>query len=78
MDIVHYHIFINLLVNHIKNNFIEYREFVLIFAIVRTAILFRYLFLFHTKKNFFDQKYNRGLFSKMENTKYKSKKLLTN
>ena len=52
MDIVDYHIFINLLVNHIKNNFIEYREFVLIFAIVRTAILFRYLFLFHTKKKF--------------------------
>ena len=40
MDIANYYIFINLLVNHIKNNFVEYRQFVLTFALVRTAILF--------------------------------------
>ena len=34
MDIVDYHIFINLLVNHIKMNFVEYRQFVIIFALV--------------------------------------------
>ena len=33
-----YHIFINLLVNHVKNSFIKYRTFILIFALVRTAI----------------------------------------
>ena len=42
MNIVAYHIFINLLVNHVENNFVEYRQFVLIFALVRTAILFRF------------------------------------
>ena len=39
VDIVCYHIFINLLVNHIyKNNFVECRKFILIFALIRTAI----------------------------------------
>ena len=28
MDIVGYHIFINILVNHIKNNFVEHRQFI--------------------------------------------------
>ena len=37
---ISYHIFINLLVNHTKNNFVKYRQFDLIFALVRTAILF--------------------------------------
>ena len=46
MGIVDYHIFINLLVNYIINNFFEYRKSVLIFAPVRTTILFRFLF-FH-------------------------------
>ena len=39
MDIVDYHIFINPLVNHIKNRFVYHRH--LIFALVRTAILFK-------------------------------------
>ena len=42
MDIVGYHIFINLLLNHIKNNVVKYRQFVLIFDLVKTAILFRF------------------------------------
>ena len=32
--------FINLFVNHIKSNFFEYRQFVLIFALIKTATLF--------------------------------------
>ena len=40
MDIGSYHIFINLLVKHIKNNFVKYRQFVLIFTLVKTAIFF--------------------------------------
>ena len=40
MDIVDYHIFINLLVNHIKIIFVEYRQY-LIFALVRTPILLK-------------------------------------
>ena len=40
MDIVGYHILINLLVKHIKDNIIEYRQLVLIFGLVRKAILF--------------------------------------
>ena len=49
MDIVDYHIFINLLVNYIRNNFVEHRQFALFFALVRTAILFS--FFFCAKKN---------------------------
>ena len=44
MDIVSYHIFINLLVSHIKNIFVNYRQFALIFILVRTAILFLFFF----------------------------------
>ena len=40
INIVDYHIFINLLVHDIKINFFEYRQFVLIFTLVRTIILF--------------------------------------
>ena len=40
MDIVDYHIFMNLFVSHMKNNFVEYRQYVLIFALVRTVTLF--------------------------------------
>ena len=40
MDIVGYHILINLLVKHVKDNIIEYRQLVLIFGLVRKAILF--------------------------------------
>ena len=46
MDIGGYHIFINLFVDHIKNYFFEYRQFVLIFTLVRTVILFSF---FHPK-----------------------------
>ena len=38
MAIVGYHIFINLLVNHIKNSIVKYRQFILIFALVKTVI----------------------------------------
>ena len=44
MDIVDYHIFINLLVNHIKIVSVKCRKFVLIFDLHRTAILFRLFF----------------------------------
>ena len=44
MYIVGYHIFINLLVNHIKNNSVKYRQFVLIFTLVNTAMLFSFFF----------------------------------
>ena len=40
MDIADYHIFMNLFISHIRNNFVEYRQYVLIFALVRTATLF--------------------------------------
>ena len=40
INIVDYHIFINLLVHDIKINFVEYRQFVLIFTLVRKIILF--------------------------------------
>ena len=49
MNIVVYHIFINPLVKVIKNNFLKYRQFFLIVALVRTAILFR--IFFHAMKN---------------------------
>ena len=44
MYIVGYHIFINLLGNHIKNNSVKYRQFVLIFTLVNTAMLFSFFF----------------------------------
>ena len=40
INIVDYHIFINLFVHDIKINFVEYRQFVLILTLVRTIILF--------------------------------------
>ena len=46
MDIVGYQVFINLFVEHIKNYFVKYRQFVLIFTLVRTVIL---LSFFHPK-----------------------------
>ena len=51
VNIVGYHIFINLLVNHIKNNFVEYREFVLIFSLIRTVILFLFFKRFKKYNN---------------------------
>lgn len=42
MGTVGYPIFIDLLANHIKNNFVEYRQFALLFALFRTAILFTF------------------------------------
>ena len=69
MDKLVYHIFINQLVNHAKNNFIKYRKFILIFALLRTTILST--IFFHTT-NFFSH-YNSRLFSKMENRKTKAK-----
>ena len=42
MDNIGYHIFINLLVSHKKeNDFVEYRQFLLIFGLNRTAILIK-------------------------------------
>ena len=38
VDIVSYHNFINLLVNHRKNNFVKYKQIISIFALVRTAV----------------------------------------
>ena len=49
MDVVNYNIFINLLVNHTKIIFVKYRQLFLIFTQVRTAILFRLLFLRYKK-----------------------------
>ena len=42
MDITDYYMLINLLVNPIKNNFMEIRQFVLIFVLIKTAILFTF------------------------------------
>lgn len=39
MDRIGYHIFINLFVGHINKNFVKYRQFILIFALVRKIIL---------------------------------------
>ena len=61
MYIVGYHIFINLLVNHIKNNSVKYRQFVLIFTLVNAAMLFS--FFFCAINNFCSTIYNRRLFS---------------
>ena len=74
MDLVDYHIFINLLANHIRNNFVKYRQFIFIFAQVRTAILFRFLF-FLTLYFFFVLFFllNDKINCKMENRKKKSK-----
>ena len=38
MESIGYHIFINLLVNLYKNNFVKYSQFTLIFSLDRTAI----------------------------------------
>ena len=48
MDITDYYMLINLLVNPIKNNFMEIRQFVLIFVLIKTAILFTF---FNPKNN---------------------------
>ena len=53
MDITGYHIFINLLVNYMKTNFVKYRQFISNFALVRTAILFTIFFPHYKKLNFF-------------------------
>ena len=58
MDIVDYQIFLNLLVNHIKNGFVEYRQFCLIFTLIRTAF-FLILFERYEKYYFFVQQYIR-------------------
>ena len=63
IDIVGYHIFINLLVNYIRNIFVKYR----IFALVKTAILSKFVSSFFHAIIFFIQRYNRRLFFKMEN-----------
>ena len=42
MNIVDYHIFINLLPKNIKKSFAECRQIVFFFALVRTAILFHF------------------------------------
>ena len=57
MDIADYHIFINLLVNYIKNNFVEYRQLVLIFALVITATLFSFFSALQKNIQFFVQEY---------------------
>ena len=44
IEIVDYHIFVNLLVNHIKTIFVQYIQFILIFTLIRTVILFRFFF----------------------------------
>ena len=44
MNMVDYHIFINLLPKNIKKSFVECRQIVFIFALVRTAILFHFFF----------------------------------
>ena len=49
MDIVVYHIFINILLNHIKNNVVKYRQFVLIFALVKNS--YSVQIFFHAMKN---------------------------
>ena len=55
MHVVGYHIFINLLFNRIKSNLVEYRQFVLIFGLVRTAFLFTSQLFPHQKKSSFIQ-----------------------
>ena len=51
MDRVDYQIFVNLLVNHITNNVVEYRQFILIFEISRNSCFFHHFF--HAIKNNF-------------------------
>ena len=34
------HIFVNIIVNYVNNNFVEYRQFILILPLVRTAFFF--------------------------------------
>ena len=48
MDVAGYYMFMNLLVNHLKNSFIKYREL----ALVRKVILFSSFFclFFHARK----------------------------
>ena len=74
MHVVGYHIFINLLFNRIKSNLVEYRQFVLIFGLVRTAFLFTSQ-LFRIKKNhlLFNNIISL-LFLEIENEKDKHKK----
>ena len=52
MDRVGYYIFVNLLVNHITNNVVEYRQFILIFEISRNSC-FVHHFVHAIKNNFF-------------------------
>ena len=49
-NVVGYHIFINLLFNHRKFNFVEYRQFVWVFTLVGTPVLFS--FFQCNKKNY--------------------------
>ena len=53
MDIAGFYIFINLLINYIKNDFVKYKQFILIFPLVRTAILFAIFFHIIKNKIFF-------------------------
>ena len=55
MDIVDYLIFINLLVHHIKYNFIKYRQFNLIITLFRKVILLIVYFNFHSSQLFSSQ-----------------------
>ena len=75
MDLVDYHIFINLLANHIRNNFVKYRQFIFIFAQVRTAILFRFLF-FSTLYFFFCFIFFVKWQNKLQNGKQKKEKYI--
>ena len=52
MDRVDYYIFVNLLVNHITNNVVEYRQFILIFEISRNSCFVHHFFQ-AIKNNFF-------------------------
>ena len=44
MDIVDYQIFVNLLVNHIKNGFVEYRQFLFNFRSNQNSFFLLILF----------------------------------
>ena len=76
MVIVGYHIFINLHVNHIKNDFTEYRGFSSIFALGRTSILST--IFFHAIKNILNFLFiniiERGLFPEKKECEKNPKK----
>ena len=81
-NVVGYHIFINLLFNHRKFNFVEYRQFIWVFVLVGRPILFSF-FQCNKKNicsNFFVHQYEIKDYrpNKMENKKKREQKIFFN